>query len=88
MAQSIAMDTFVTNLEKAIIASGMMWKDVAEKAGIFPQCMSRIRSRSNSLRLDTASDLADAVGYPLHQLLDPEFCPKPIRKGNKKITAA
>lgn len=88
MAQSMAMETFVNNLEKVLAASGMMWKDLAEKAGIFPQAMSRVRSMSNALRLDTASDIADAAGYPLHELLNPDFQPLPAKRTGKKTTAA
>lgn len=85
MTQLSIMETFITNLRNALKAEGLRQKDLCARTGILPPNLSRLLTRAENMTVSIASDLANAVGYPLHRLLDPDFQPK---KHKRKDIAA
>lgn len=57
-----------TPLSVAILASGISQKELAAKAGISPQTMSRIVRGETRPRRDTARLIARALGHPVTTL--------------------
>jgi len=87
MAQSIIMRTFITNLKLAMVSTGITQKDLCDRTGIRQPNMSALMSRAANCTIAVASEIADAVGYPLHELLNPAFQPRTARKPVRKTTS-
>lgn len=88
MAQSEVMETFINNLKLAMLKAGLKQKDLCDRTGIRQPNMSALMSRAANCTIALASEIADAVGYPLHELLNPAFQPRTARKATKKTTSA
>lgn len=85
MANISIMETFVANLKAVIDAAGIKQKDLCKRAGILQPNLSRLLTKADNVTLAIASELSNAVGYPLHKLLDPDFLPP---KASQKDVAA
>jgi transcriptional regulator with XRE-family HTH domain len=88
MAQSEVMETFINNLKLAMLTAGLKQKDLCARTGIRQPNMSALMSRAANCTIALASEIADAVGYPLHELLNPAFQPRTARKATRKTTSA
>lgn len=67
------LDRFAGRLRLSRVALGMSTEDLAKKVGCSRQHISKIESGSVNLTLLKASNLAEAVGRELNELLGGRF---------------
>ena len=75
MRELSIMETFVSNLKKAMAAANINQRQLSGITGIHTANISRLLHSSNT-SITTLCKLADAVGYPVHEILNPEFQPR------------
>lgn len=88
MAKSDPMDVFVNNIGKALNHANLEWKDLSKLSGIDPSSISRIKRGREGCTFARGSQLANAIGYELYELLDPHFQPKSKRIATPETAVA
>lgn len=88
MAESDVMKEFLVNLEKAVAAQSITWRQVAALSGVNEHNLSKIRHGREGVSLQRAEQIASAIGYPLYVILDPEFDPNTRKRRTKAPSAA
>jgi transcriptional regulator with XRE-family HTH domain len=76
MAQSPVMDMFFQNLEKALNAMGLQWKDLAARSGVSASSISRIKNGSEDMTFTRAEKLTSCIGYSFWEIVQPDFTPR------------
>lgn len=88
MAQSSSMNTFFNNLERALTALGLQWKDLSERSGVSASSISRLKAGTEDITFTRAERLAESIGYSLWEVVSPSFMPRLKKPKREKSSAA